>query len=162
MNKIITLVIGGCLFISLFVLYGFTGAPCTSVAVANAKAQPGQTIPVAITVNNRSKDVIGIDMWIQYDPVILEAKDVLKGAFIGSGNITVNTREKGILKIAIFTTKPFAYGKDNLVMLNFKVKDNVPSPKSTTLHISKVRFNNKSVCLAVDGQLTITRDSKKK
>ena len=105
-------------FIFLFIV-GDAQAAFLKFDKATATVTVGSTVTIDVQVDAGSDQITSTDMWILYDPTLLEAQSASSGAFFPAVTNTINS---GKVYIAGLVTDPGTYktGSGSVATISFK------------------------------------------
>src|SRR4051794_9404132 len=93
---------------------------CAAVEVTSVSASPGDAVVVMINMTaNTEMDVIALDLWVTYNPNVLEAPKPGHGTLtpVESWTLVANTNPTGNVRLALYSTTGFTNISGNLAVL---------------------------------------------
>jgi LPXTG-motif cell wall-anchored protein len=108
-----------CLFIYFFILVGGVHAAYMKFDKTTVSVSAGSTFTIDAQVDAGSDQITSVDMWILYDPTLLEAQTASVGAFFPA---VTNNITSGKVYIAGLVTDPGTYktGSGTVATITFK------------------------------------------
>lgn len=140
---------------------GPTVDPSTSTSVTvdlateTTELQPGQEFDVEVALDPVGRGISGVQVWIEYDPALLEPVGVEPGTLLGVAPIEAGPiidEVEGVFQYAAArigpTDPPTAAGL--FASIRFRVLDSVATASETVLEISQVKIPDENILEITD------------
>lgn len=115
--------------------------PFISVQVGKLSGRPGDTLSVAISVNNASKLAKAV-FTLEFDPQLLTFQKVKTTSLTSNFDLSFALAKDDQLNIRIFDTKGIQSGKGALVLIDFVINTDAPAGVSSSLVLTDVSLQN--------------------
>jgi uncharacterized repeat protein (TIGR02543 family) len=131
--------------------------PALTATISSASGSPnGPVVSVPVTVGDLgNRQIISVDMVLNYDPSVIQAVSVEKGAITSSWNVLGNTQTAGIVRIACFGVEKLASSGGELIKVNFQVNGSALAGAKSNLSLTSVKFNSLDAEKINNGEFTV-------
>ena len=121
------------------------------LATETTELQPGQEFDVEVALDPAGREISGVQVWIDYDPALLEPVGVEPGTLLGVAPIEAGPivdEVEGVFQCAAARIGPTEAGL--FAAIRFRVLDSVATAAEPVLKISQVKIPDENILEITD------------